>query len=65
MVKKQAGNNEILMKIERIGGYVKKAERRIRRHEKAIARLRAKHEKDIKNLNKAMAEIKSRLKVSA
>ena len=65
MVKKQASNNEILMKIERISGYVKKAERRIRTHERAIERLRARHEKDIKNLNKAMADIKSRLKVSA
>ena len=57
--------SEILIKIERINGYIKKSERRMRTHERAIARLRAKHEKDIKNLNKAVAELKSRLKVSA
>ena len=65
MVKKQVKNAEIVIKIERITGYIKKAKRRISLHEKKLARVRAKYEQELKGLSRGLKELKSQLKLKA
>lgn len=45
--KKELTGEEILSKIKRLDGYIKKSERRVKTHEKALDKLREKIRKEI------------------
>ncbi len=52
--KKELSREEILSKIKRLDGYIKKSERRLKMHEKAVEKLREKMRKEIQKTMKGI-----------
>lgn len=65
MIKEKSSAKDISIKIGKINGYVRKTERRIQMHEKALTRLRKKYRQELERLSKTMKGLVSKLKVRA
>lgn len=65
MIKENSSVKDIAIKVEKIEGYIRKTERRIQMHEKALTRLRKKYKEELEKLTKSMKGLISKLKVRA